>query len=72
MKDTLVEALIDTCGAKSIIDRATAEALGMEIEVATKEKHFGSLFGPGENGQQPRSTYDYGRVEGPVDITFGR
>jgi hypothetical protein len=55
-----------------MIDRATAEALGMEIEVATKEKHFGSFFGPGGNGQQPRSTYYYGRVKGPVDIIFGR
>jgi hypothetical protein len=34
-----------------MIDRATAEALGLEVEVATKEKHFGSFFGPGSNGQ---------------------
>lgn len=72
LQDTLIEALIDTCGAKSMIDRSTAEALGLPIEVATKDKHFGSFFGPGGNGQRARSTYYYGRVKGPIQITFGK
>lgn len=72
MNDTLTEALVDTCGARSMIDRATAEALGMDIEVATKDKHFGSFFGPGTNGSGTRNVYYYGRVKGPIDITFGK
>ncbi len=66
IKDVLIEALFDTCGARSMIDRATAEALGFKIEVATKDKHFGSFFGPGSHGENPRSTYYYGRVKGPI------
>lgn len=72
INDTLIEALVDTCGAKSMIDRATAEALGLEIEVATKDKHFGSFFGPGTNGSGNRNVYYYGRIKGPIDITFGK
>ena len=54
-----------------MIDKATAEALGLEIEVATKDKHFGSFFGPGSNGEKPRSTYYYGRIKGPLKIVCG-
>jgi hypothetical protein len=32
----LFHAMIDTCGAKSMIDRKTAEEMGYDIEVATK------------------------------------
>jgi hypothetical protein len=68
INDTLIEALIDYCGAKSMIDKSTAEALGLTIEVATKDKHFGSFFGPGSSGNKPRSTFYYGRVQGPLQI----
>jgi predicted aspartyl protease len=43
-----VEALIDTGGARCMIDIETANKLGLEVEVATKEKNWGSYFGPGE------------------------
>jgi hypothetical protein len=55
-----------------MIDKATAEALGLEIEVATKHKHFGSFFGPGTNGSGNKNVYYYGRVKGPVTIQFGK
>jgi predicted aspartyl protease len=44
----IVEALIDTGGARCMIDVDTAKKLGLEVEIATKEKNWGSYFGPGE------------------------
>ena len=55
-----------------MIDKSTAEALGLTIDVATKDKHFGSFFGPGSSGNKPRSTFYYGRVQGPLQIQVGR
>ena len=43
---TIVHAMLDTCGAKSMIDKRTALAIGLEIEVASSKKHFGSFYGP--------------------------
>jgi hypothetical protein len=49
-----------------MIDDDTAKKLGLEVEIATKEKNWGSYFGPGEQ------SIDYhGRVKGPVRITIG-
>jgi hypothetical protein len=59
---TLIEGLIDTCGARSMIDRATAESIGLPIDVATKDNHFGSFFGPGAENGKSRNIYYYGRV----------
>jgi predicted aspartyl protease len=33
---TLINALMDTCGARSMVDKKTAEELGFNIEIATK------------------------------------
>lgn len=40
--------------------------------MATKARHFGSFFGPGSGGEKDRNTYYYGRIKGPIDISFGR
>lgn len=32
----LMHAMLDTCGAKSMMDRKSAEELGFDIEIATK------------------------------------
>lgn len=60
---TLVHAMIDTCGAKSMIDKRTAMELGFEVEVATRDHHFGSFYGPGD-----KIIYYYGRVKGPLHV----
>ena len=59
----LVNMMLDTCGAKSMIDRKTAEELGFEVELATKSKHFGSFYGPGG-----KVVYYYGRIRGPIEV----
>ena len=65
--DKLMHTMVDTCGAKSMIDRRTAEELGLKIELATKDRHFGSYYGPGnENG-----AYYYGRIKGPLKVDMG-
>lgn len=61
----LFHAMIDTCGAKSMMDRKTAEEMGYDIEVATRNKHFGSFYGPGG-----KTIYYYGRIAGPIDVWF--
>jgi hypothetical protein len=62
----VVEAIVDTGGSRCMIDLKTATKLGLPIEVATPQKHFGSFYGP--NGV---STPYYGRVKGPVRIDVG-
>lgn len=61
----LFHAMIDTCGAKSMMDRQTAEEMGYNIEVATRNKHFGSFYGPGG-----KTIYYYGRIVGPINVWF--
>lgn len=58
-----MHAMLDTCGAKSMIDRRTAEELGFDIEIATKHNHFGSFYGPGG-----KVVYYYGRIKGPLEV----
>jgi hypothetical protein len=55
--------MLDTCGAKSMMDRKTAEELGFEIEVASRKRHFGSFYGPGG-----KVVYYYGRARGPLEV----
>jgi hypothetical protein len=59
----LLHAMLDTCGAKSMIDRKSAEELGFDVEVATKNNHFGSFYGPGG-----KVVYYHGRIKGPIEI----
>ena len=60
---TLTNMMLDTCGARSMIDRTTAERLGFKVEVATKNKHFGSFYGPGG-----KVVYYHGRIQGPIEM----
>jgi hypothetical protein len=60
------EAILDTGAARTMIDETTATQMGLDIEVATPEKSFGSFWGP----SGPEAKY-YGRVKGPVYIHIG-
>lgn len=55
------EAVIDTGGARSMIDYNTALALKLDIELASGSQSFGSFWGP---SSEPISYF--GRVRGPV------
>ena len=46
-----------------MMDRNTAEELGFEIEVVTRQRHFGSFYGPGG-----KVIYYYGQVKGPIQV----
>jgi predicted aspartyl protease len=47
----LVEVILDSGGARTMVDKETAKALGLNVEWATPEKSFGSFSGvsPGAN-----------------------
>lgn len=62
----MVEAILDTGGARSMVDLETAKAMKLDVEKATRKVNFGSFIGP--NG---RPTYYYGRVKGPITFKFG-
>lgn len=57
------EAIVDTGGARSMIDYESAKSLGLDVELANEERSFGSFWGPAGD---PVSYY--GRVKGPVDV----
>lgn len=59
------EAIVDTGGARSMIDYESAKALGLNIELASKERSFGSFWGP--SGEPIEY---FGRVKGPVEVQF--
>lgn len=56
-----IHAIVDTGGARTMIDREAAERLGLQIDKATKRTKYGSYWGPGG-----RETFYYGRVKGPL------
>ena len=56
------EAVIDTGGSRSLIDADSAEQYGLQVTVGDA----GFFWGPG-NKAEPY----YGKVEGPVSLTFG-
>lgn len=57
------EAIVDTGGARSMLDYDTAVALGLEVELSGGDKNFGSFWGPSGD---PISYF--GRVRGPVTV----
>lgn len=59
------EAIVDTGGARSMIDYETAKALGLDIELADANKSFGSFWGPSGSPCEY-----FGRVKGPVELRF--
>ena len=63
----VVDAVIDTGAARTIIDAETAKRMGLPIEVATRSKSFGTYWGP----SGPESHY-YGRIPGPVKVEFSK
>ena len=48
LENTVVEAILDTGGAKTIISRDLAHNLNWEVETPPKGKSFGSYLGPGK------------------------
>lgn len=61
--DKFCEAIVDTGGAKTMIDHESAKALGLNIELAGDGRSFGSFWGPSGSPVEY-----YGRVKGPVEI----
>ena len=59
--NAFTEAIVDTGGARTMIDKALAEKLRLEVEVAGPGRWFGSFWGP---AAQPIPYY--GRVAGPI------
>lgn len=59
--DALTEAIVDTGGARTMLDASLAKELGLKVEVAGPGKWFGSFWGP---SAQPIPYY--GRVAGPI------
>jgi hypothetical protein len=57
--------LLDTAGAKTMIDLQTAELLGLEVERTTASKYFGSFI-----SATAVPTPYAGRVKGPVSLRF--
>jgi hypothetical protein len=61
----VIEAMLDTGGARSMIDLQTAEMLGLEVERTTSTKYFGCFY-----SASAVPTPYAGRVKGPVDVQF--
>lgn len=65
IQDTLVEALMDTGGACSIMDLDFAQRMGLNVRVQTQAE-FGMFTVPGRTSPVPYA----GCVEGPVALRF--
>ena len=63
VNNALMFAIVDTGGARTMMDVTVAEKLGLPVERATKGRKFGSFWGPGS-----KEVYYYGKVRGPVRI----
>jgi hypothetical protein len=63
--DVLIDALVDTGGACSIMDIQYARSLGLPIRLQTAAE-FGKFVVPGRSNPIPYP----GCVEGPVEIAF--
>ena len=62
----LIEAIVDTGGARSLIDVDTARTLGLDIELA-KSNNMGNFWGPGGE------VMGYlGTVRGPIKFQMTR
>ena len=66
LENTVVEAILNTGGAKTIVSHDLAHDLDWEIETPPKGKSFGSYLGLGE-----KPTQYFSRILGPVGIRFG-
>ena len=63
LNNVLVEAIVDTGGARSIINEHTARELGLHVELAKATRGHGAFWGPGATPIKY-----YGIVPGPVHI----
>lgn len=61
----VIEVMLDSGGARTMIDLPTAEMLGLEVERATASKYFGSFY-----SASAVPTPYAGRVVGPVTLQF--
>ena len=61
----VVEVILDSGGARTMVDRETAIALGLKIEWADDQKFFGSF-----SGVSSTPTRYAGRAVGPISIKF--
>ena len=66
LDNMVVEAILDTRGAKTIISCDLAHDLNWEVETPSEGKSFGSYLGPGG-----KPTQYFGHISGPVGIRFG-
>ena len=66
LENMVVEAILDTGGAKTIVSHDLAHNLNWEVETPPKGKSFGSYLGLGG-----KPTQYFGHILGPVGIRFG-
>ena len=66
LENTVVEAILNTGGAKTIISHDLARNLNWEVETPPEGKSFGSYLGP-----VGKLTQYFGHIQGPVGIRFG-
>jgi hypothetical protein len=59
----VINMIVDTGGARTMVDKTVARELGLPIERATRRRKFGSYWGPGG-----KETYYWGRIPGPIEI----
>ena len=55
--------IVDSGGARTLMDITVAKRLGLPIDKATKKKKYGSYWGAG--GEE---TFYWGRVRGPIEV----
>ena len=55
--------IMDTGGARTLVDVTMAKQMGLPIDKATKNRKYGSYWGAG--GVE---TFYWGRIKGPIDI----
>lgn len=63
--NSLTEAIVDTGGARTMLDASLAQRLGLPVEIAGPGKWFGSFWGPSAS-----PIPYYGRVAGPIQVKF--
>lgn len=63
--DGIVEVMLDTAGARTMIDMGTALKLGLPVEKVSSTKYFGSFY-----SASGVPTPYAGRVRGPVTLRF--
>lgn len=61
----VANVMLDTAGARSMIDLATAEQLGLPVEKVTASRYFGSFY-----SASGVPTAYAGRVKGPIQFRF--